>query len=112
MIIELLNEVEFKLCQIALVNEARAAAAWKCCDEVRSALMAGDAATAALAGCRLGEHPAEIRKSRRQATPTKNFERHRAYFSERARGFSEGTAAKRAAKKLGVSVKAIQRAVG
>jgi hypothetical protein len=127
-IITLLMEIESAVADIeaqpptadANVVAARAS---ECCEQIRDALMAGDATAAAWAGCQLGERLAEIRRlgeiARLAAEPPVNrliqrahdraVERRETYLAFLDRGFSPAEACRRAAKKLDVSPRTIRR---
>ncbi|WP_314960969.1 hypothetical protein [Bradyrhizobium cosmicum] len=124
-IIELLIEVEFIV--PTLGDDDLADWADKRCDEIRDALVAGDASAAAWAACQLGERLAEIRRlgeiarrleregderGRWQRRKSERTNERRAVFeAERKRCFSDAEAYKRAAVKLGVTAKTIRRDV-
>jgi hypothetical protein len=126
-IVSLLSEIESAVADIETwLPEGNDQAAWATtrCNEIRDALMAADAASAAIAACQLGERLVEIRRlgetARRlaehadaveQRARDKIDQRKAVYFAERNRTFSDSEAYKRAAIKLGVTVKTIQRAV-
>lgn len=124
-ILDLLFEVEGLI--YLLADEDLAAWTQERCDEIRDALMAKDAAAAAWAACQLGERLAEIRhlgeiarrlerkgdergRWRRRKRERTN-ERRAVFEAERKRCFSDAEAYKRAAVKLGVTVKTIRRDV-
>ncbi|MGY8709537.1 hypothetical protein RAD16_27665 [Bradyrhizobium sp. 18BD] len=124
-IVELLIEVE----SIVPTLDGDGLADWadKCCDEIRDALMAGNASDAAWAACQLGERLAEIRhrgeivrrlekaedeRGRwRRRKRERTAERRAIFEAERKRCFSDAEAYKRTAVKLGVTAKTIRRDV-
>lgn len=131
-IIDLLIEIESAVAAIEAqpsMVDANVAAAWvsERCEKIRDALMAGDPAAAGLVGIELGERLTEIRKlgaiARRKTdlaeaesnvkrrAREKTAKRYAVFSAELNRSLSDTEAYKRAAKKLGESIKTVRRAV-
>lgn len=131
-IVALLVEIESAVAEIEAqppMVDAEVTAAWAsdCCEKLRDALMEKEAGTAAMIGIQLGERLAEIRKLAKIARRTtelagaesnvkrrarkKIARRYAVYSAERKRTLSDTEAYKRAAEKLGDSVKTVRRAV-
>jgi len=108
--------------ELAALDGVTATWALECCSLIRDALTEGDAAFAAVAGCRLGERLAELRKlgasARRLAahkspddkTYEKDVERRTVHKKYRKGRVSISEADEKAAAELGDSVRTIRRA--
>ncbi len=108
--------------ELAALDGVTATWALECCSLIRDALTEGDAAFAAVAGCRLGERLAELRKlgasarrlaahkSKAQRDHERDTERRTVQRKYEKRGFKTVKADEKAAAELGVGPRQIRRA--